>query len=178
MAHNIALVPRHSSTVLVLLCQGLRGHCSFLSLHSCEQLREEGPSCDCPGSVGLARESSLSPHREGSAEQPTHGWAPTAQTANREMAPRTAPNQWELGPKAQRQGGAVGELEPTATIGMQSQRGEHTAETNLRSPQIPPASPALLPVCSSRGQGSRCRRHSSSLSAYPDPAVLATLQEG
>lgn len=58
-----------------------------------------GTSCHCPGSVGLPRESSLSPHRDCSAEHPAQGCAPAAQTANRDRAPSTAPSNGNLGPK-------------------------------------------------------------------------------
>lgn len=91
--------------------------------------------------------------------------------------PGQPPNNGNLGPTAER--GAVWELEPAASTGMQSQRGEHTAETNV----VPPRSLQLQqlsfqPVAPEGREGSRCRRHSSSLNAYPDPAVPATLQEG
>lgn len=55
--------------------------------------------------------------------------------------PGQPPNNGNLGPKAER--GAVWELEPAASRGMQCQRGKHTGETNWLSPQIPPASLAL-----------------------------------
>lgn len=135
--------------------------------------------------MGQARGSSLSPHREISTEQPTHGWAPAAQTAKREMAPRMAPSHWEFGTKALKaETGAVWELEPAACRGMQSQIGEHCRDkpafpldpSSFTSFSFQSVSPhSLLPRA---GQGSRCRRHSSSLSAYPDPAVPAPLQEG
>lgn len=83
--------------------------------------------------------------------QQTHGWAPTAQTANRERAPRTAPKQWEFGPNGRERcclgAGACsthGDAEP--------KRGAHCRDKR-GSPQVPPASAALLPACCSRGQG-------------------------
>lgn len=81
------------------------------------------------------------------------GWAPAAQTADREMAPRTAPNQWEFEPEGERS--AVWELEPAASRGMKNQRGEHTAETNPLYPpalSLQPLSPPIPAPVSRAGQ--------------------------
>lgn len=73
--------PRHSSTAGTAL-PGAEGT-PQLSVPAQLGTAQGGRAFLCPGSTGLARESSLSPHRAGSAQHPAHGWAP----ANRELLP-------------------------------------------------------------------------------------------
>lgn len=148
-------------------------HCSFLSLHSWEQLREEGPCCDCPEKAP----SVLSGTHQC---RTTNTWLGSCcSAANREMAPRMAPK-----PKGREQA-LFGSWSLQQAGQCRAKEGrEHAAETNLPSPRSLQLHQLFLAACFPpfplvrAGQGSCCRRHSSSLSAYPEPAVPAPWQEG
>lgn len=154
--------PRHSSTAGTAL-PGAEGT-PQLSVPAQLGTAQGGRAFLCPGSTGLARESSLSPHRAGSAQHPAHGWAP----ANRELLPGE-PQPTGIGAqslKAERGLGACSK---------QSQRGEHTAGTKLLSPRSLQLHqlflPACLPHCTPRAeQGSRCRGTAA-------PSVLTQIQQ-
>lgn len=102
--------------------------------------------------MGLARESSLSPHREGSAEQPTNTWLGShCSDCKRGEGSQDSPQ--PMGIWAQRQREVLfGSWSLQQAQGCRAKEGT-TLQRQTWFPQIPPASAALLPACCSRGQG-------------------------